>query len=587
MLILLAVVPLTFAALLALFMAEWKPGPIRYIALLASLLSLVIVISASMSPASGQSLTWFSLASYSFSLTTSTAPLNMLLLFMVAIMTPLVIVYSIGFMRVPSEQGRYYFGLCLFSAAMMLFSIAGDFLTMLIGWELLGIASYLLIGFWYNKDGAPSAARKAITTVLIGDVLMLMAIVIVWNSYHTFVFSSIIGPVSTPMQVALLLILIAAFTKSAQFPFHEWLPDAMEGPTPISAFLHSSTMVKAGVFLVIVLMPLFLAYNLLGIMLAVGILTAVLGATNAIAESNIKRILAYSTIEDLGLMFVALGLHAMMAALMLFLVQTFYKALLFMSAGAIMKANDNEESIDRMESYTAGRALLVAMAIGALSMAGIVPLSGFFGKIGVESSANNVLVYAVLVAIGFASSIYTFRWLFIPLRKSSDQTRTTRINFELIPRAMLVPIYTLAALAVAGSLAYVYLPAYLGYTQIALTPVSVIVETAVALAGLALAYLFYLKRGADGLQTSHKLVYASLYNGVIVNHFYGLAAKSLAMLSSAADMLNYELYRFVRALVGSVLGLAELVRRIENGKMNAYMIVFIIGILVVLAMLAL
>jgi NADH-quinone oxidoreductase subunit L len=330
-----------------------------------------------------------------------------------------------------------------------------------------------------------------------------------------------------------------------------------------------------------------LEYNLLYIMLVVGILTAVLGATNAIAESNIKRILAYSTIEDLGLMFVALGLHAVMAAMMLFLVQTFYKALLFMSAGAVMKANDNEESIDKLQSYAAGKALLASMIIGALSMAGVIPLSGFFGKIGIDASANNIIVYAVLAAIGFASSLYTFRWLFLPLRKSGSQTRVTRISFELLPKSMLIPIYTLAALAAAGSLAYAYLPAYLGYKQIALAPVSVAIETVVVLAGLALAYLLYLRRGADGLSTSHRLAHTILYNSAIVNRFYSLAAMSLGMLSSVADMLNYELYRVVRALVGSVLGLAELIRRIENGKMNTYMIAFIIGILVVLAALAL
>jgi len=584
---LLAVVPLVAAAFLALLMNQGQTKAIKYIALAASLASLFMVAMIGLGPALQQSFTWFSLASYGFGLVASTAPLNMLMLFIVAVMTPLTIVYSIGFMGIPSEQGRYYFELCLFAAAMMLFSMAGDFLTMLIGWGLLGITSYLLIGFWYKRERAPAAARKAITAVLIGDVLMLMAIVIVWNAYHTFVFSSIIGSqVTAPMQVALLLILVAAFTKSAQFPFHEWLPDAMEGPTPVSAFLHSSTMVKAGVFLVAMLLPLFFAYHLLWILLAVGMLTAALGVVNAMAESHIKKILAYSTIEDLGLMFVALGLNSVMAAMMLLLVQTFYKALLFMSAGAIMKANDNEDDIGRLQSYTAGRALLAAMVIGALSMAGMIPLSGFFGKVGVEASATNIAVYAVLMVIGFASSIYTFRWLFIPLRKSGTRPKGTRINFELLPKSMMVSIYTLAVLAVVGSLAYVYLPAYLGYRQAALTPVGVAAETAAVLAGIAVAYLFCMRRNSGSL-ISHRLVYALFYNNFVFNGFYALTARALMIASSAVDLLNYELYRFVRVLANSVLSFAGLLRRVENGKPNAYMIAFIIGILVVLVMLAL
>ena len=215
--------PLIAAAFLALLLNS-EPKPVKYIALAASVLSLLLAIAVNFNTVKMQSLTWFSLAGYAFPITTYTMPLNMLLLFIVAVMTPLIFTYSIGFMDAPSEQGRYYFEMCIFAASMMLFAISGNFITMLIGWELLGVTSYLLIGFWYRKEKAPTAARKAITTMLIGDALMLIAMLAIWNSLHTFDFIAVIRATPTAsLQIAALLILVAAFTKSAQFPFHEWL----------------------------------------------------------------------------------------------------------------------------------------------------------------------------------------------------------------------------------------------------------------------------------------------------------------------------------------------------------------------------
>ena len=290
MLTILVIVPLLIAALISLFISK-HPKYVKYVALAASLISLLLILNAFVSRGSIQTATWFTLSGYSFTLTTSTMPLNILLLSILGVMTPLILLYSIGFMNLPTEQSRYYTELLVFAAAMMLFAIAGDFITMLIGWELLGITSYLLIGFWYGKEGSATAARKAITTILIGDILMFSAMIIIWSSYHTFSFALILQQSTTSglMPIALLLIIFAVFTKSAQFPFHEWLPDAMKGPTPVSAFLHSSTMVKAGVFLVAVLLPLFIAYHMLNIFLIFGLVTAALGVLNAISRIQHKK----------------------------------------------------------------------------------------------------------------------------------------------------------------------------------------------------------------------------------------------------------------------------------------------------------
>ena len=301
MLALLVLVPLLVAAFLAL--AFRKHGAaVKYTALAASLISLALIAYLYLNNGAGSTdiFQWFSVGGLAFNISITTLPLNMLLLLLVGIMTPLIFLYSIGFINTESQQARFYFEMCIFAAAMMLFAISASFITMFIAWEMLGITSYLLIGFWYWKEKPPAAARKAITIILTGDIMMLAAILTIGATLHSFEFSTLLALVSSPVvpvfAIVLILILFAAFTKSAQFPFHEWLPDAMEGPTPVSAFLHSSTMVKAGVFLIMVLYPIYAAAGLLPLILVFGLITTVLGVTNALAERHIKKILAYSTI---------------------------------------------------------------------------------------------------------------------------------------------------------------------------------------------------------------------------------------------------------------------------------------------------
>ena len=321
-----------------------------------------------------------------------------------------------------------------------------------------------------------------------------------------------------------------------------------------------------------------------------GIVTAIVGVTNALTETRIKRILAYSTMEDLGLMFIALGLNAIVAAMMLFVVQTFYKSLLFMSAGAIMRANNEEDQIDKVQSGTAGRPLLIATIIGVLSIAGIFPLSGFFGKAAVgASAASNLPVYLVLLAIGFASSVYMFRWLLLPLRKQAMTSREATSNFSFIPVQMLIPIYVLAGLVVAGSLVCVYLPGYLsayGAAPRVLSPGSIVVGTVVAALGITLAYVVYFKRSGKKMSVTHSLAYQLFYNGVFVNAFYVSVTELLGIAASAVDTLDYEMYRFVRIVAGGVLGFADMLRHVENGQINTYMLVFVFGILAMIIVFA-
>jgi NADH-quinone oxidoreductase subunit L len=581
MLVILAIIPLIVAALVSLAMHK-SPKGIRYVALTASIISLAIIILSYYNPVQLQNMNWFALGSFAFTISTSTAPLNMLLLLIVGIMTPLIITYSIGFMGTPSEQSRFYSELCIFAAAMMLFAMSADFLTMFIGWELLGVTSYLLIGFWYKREGAAAAARKAITIILIGDMLMFAAMFIIWGSYNSFSFSVLLQHAGSPspmVEVALVFIIFAAFTKSAQFPFHEWLPDAMKGPTPVSAFLHSSTMVKAGVFLIAVLLPIFIAYHMLNLLLVFGIITVILAVANALASLDIKRVLAYSTLEDLGLMFIALGSGSLIAAMLLFVAQTFYKALLFMCAGSIIKANDGEEDLKKIRNWSSSLNIFIPTVIAVLSLAGLFPLSGFFGKAAVESASSSLWVYIILVAAAFFSNIYIFRWLFMPLNKKGKESGAgSRHEYRTLPKSMLVPMYIIAILVPFSSFAYIYLPNFLAVNAQIIGVMEIAISIIIVAAGLLISYLIFYKKSRTATSGS---VYKILNNNTFLNCSYYSVANLATTISAIVDRFDYALYGIFKSAGHGLLDLGNLLKKMENGSVNAYIAALIIGLILI------
>ena len=322
-------------------------GHAKYVALAGSVASLALLPFID----SGTiAFDWFTAGGLQVNIVASVAPLNYMLLLIVTLIGVLVFLYSFEFMSLPSEWKRYYIEMLAFEAAMLAFAMAGNFILFFIAWEFLSLTSYLLIGFWHSRDRAIAAARKTITIILIGDVCLLASMVMLQSTFGTLTFSGIIGGLGStafPGAVGLLLV-IAIATKSAQFPFHEWLPDAMEGPTPVSAYLHSSTMVKAGVFASIVLAPILYMGGAMPFLFAIGMLTALFGMFNAMREKHIKRVLAYSTVQELGLMFMAVSSNALLAAAYFFFAQSFYKALLFFSSGVVMKSNDDKEDLDEL-----------------------------------------------------------------------------------------------------------------------------------------------------------------------------------------------------------------------------------------------
>ncbi len=578
-----AIFPLLVAAMAALALSgSIKFSPyVKHISLAASLITLFIISMNIAAPHAYSTFTWFSAAGFQFQIATATYPLNLMLLMLIGIITPLIFYYSYGFMQVPSEQGRFYLLMNIFAASMLLFAMSYSFVTLFIAWELLGITSYLLIGFWYKREKPGPAARKAISTIIIGDVLMLSAIIIIFIKYGSLLFSSILAQGASPLlSLSLLLIAIAAFTKSAQFPFNEWLADAMEGPTPVSAFLHSSTMVKAGVFLVAVLLPLYLEAHLLYIFIIFGMITALLGSLNALSEHHIKRILAYSTTEDMGLMFVALGFGSVPAAMMLFVVQAFYKALLFMSAGSIMTANKTEQ-LHQSYNLQRNKTLLVATSIGVASIAGVFPFSGFFGKVLVEQAVSSIYVYVALVAIEFISVLYILRWLFVPMHKAAqDLGAEVNLGYKTLPKSMLASGAITAALVIAAGAAFYYLPGFLGYKFVSVGIYGALAESAIiAIAFFVSYYAFYAER-------LPKMFYSSsashaIYTSTYVNRFYSAFAALFLAIGSALYYAEGFIYSIFHSGGESFLLFGKLLKRLENGNVSLYMLAFALGMMAI------
>ncbi|MGI0141689.1 MAG: NADH-quinone oxidoreductase subunit 5 family protein [Candidatus Micrarchaeales archaeon] len=577
---LISIVPLLVSILLIALLKR-ESRLIKIIALIGSLTPLLFIPFLG---SGSQNITWFSVNGVKFLITTLLGTPNFVLFTLISIIGPLVVLYSFGFMDVMSENRRFYIEILAFQAAMLAFSIAGNFITLFIAWEFLSVTSYLLIGFWNYKENANHAARKTITIILIGDIALLAAIVIFFVTYGTLDFTALIAmagssAIGAPVLAALVLVLVAAFTKSAQFPFQEWLSSAMEGPTPVSAFLHSSTMVKAGVFLLIILFPLFESTRLMPIIAIFGGVTALIGISNAIVGTHIKRILAYSTVEELGLMMFAIGIGAYSAALYFFIAQTFYKALLFFYAGNLMKANKTE-NITEMRNAGRNRILLISGLFGVLALAGFVPFNGFFANVGLESASTSVYTYGFMLFVDLMVSIMIARWFFMPAKKVLNKGIESRLSlsYDSLPRSMTIPVVILAALCligayVAATLTGTGLPVGLGINDAA-------IETGLVLLGIVAAYFLFYKRQYKE-HPKLRVVNNLLGNTLLFDGFYHYVASFGYHIASVFEYFDSELNHIFDSFGRLVSAFGGVVRRIETGSVNAYAIATMIGLAII------
>jgi NADH-quinone oxidoreductase subunit L len=340
--------------------------------------------------------------------------LSVTMLLLVTGLSLVIQVFSTSYMKDDEKYTSYFTYFNFFVFSMLLLVMSSNFLVMFMGWELVGLSSYLLISFWSNKESASKAGNKAFIINRIGDFGFLIGLMIVLNTFETFDFKTVMSLSSTisesTVTIICLFLLLGAFGKSAQFPLFSWLPDAMEGPTPASALIHAATMVTAGVFMLVRVSPLLQHSETAKLLIAIfGLLTALIAAFSAINQYDIKKVLAYSTISQLGFMFIAIGSGAYVAAIFHLVTHAFFKALLFLGAGAVIHAMHHEQDIRKMGMLRKNMPVTaLTMGIGTLAISGLPPLAGFWSKDEILASVFvNGGVYYVIWSLGLFAALLT------------------------------------------------------------------------------------------------------------------------------------------------------------------------------------
>jgi len=475
--------------------------------------------------------------------TLGTKPLNIaisvdslgaLMLAMVTIIGACVQVYSLSYMKKDERRGWYFTVMSLFTAAMLFLVMSGDLLLIFAMWEIMGVCSYLLIGFWYKELAPRRASQKAFLVTRAADGGFFIALGAIYMAAGTFNISEILysAPSWAPWvaAVAALGLLWAAMGKSAQVPLHVWLPDAMAGPTPGSALIHAATMVAAGVFMVARMLPLFeLTPWIMTLMLWIGIATAVMGAALACFQEDLKKVMAFSTISQLGAMFIALGAGSAVVALFHLTTHAFFKSLLFLAAGIIIHSTHTQEikkmgGLARLMPWTT-----VVFSIGAFALAGVAPLSGFFSKDEIFAAVfykGDYLAFAFALLMGTLTSIYVAKtWFRVFIAKPHNTDVHEGDKLELIP------VSVLAAITVVGGFGAFAFAEYLGKDGHWPSLLMATISTCVVAVGGTIGFLAY--RGVFdrfkeplrlvGVAFSNRLYWDALYQYLIINPFFWIS----------------------------------------------------------------
>jgi NADH-quinone oxidoreductase subunit L len=389
-------------------------------------------------------------------------PLSAIMILVVTGVGLLIHVYSIGYMHDDEGFQRYFAYLNLFVFSMLILVLGNNFLLMFLGWEGVGLCSYLLIGFWFTRQAAVEAGKKAFIVNRVGDFGFILGVFLIFAAFGSLQFGEVFGraaqqlvPGGAVVTAITLLLFLGATGKSAQIPLYVWLPDAMEGPTPVSALIHAATMVTAGVYMVARCSVLYLlAPAAMVVVLVIGLLTALMAASIALVQTDIKRILAYSTISQLGYMFVACGVGAFTAGIFHLVTHAFFKALLFLGAGSVMHALDGEQDIRRMGGLKDHLPITyMTFLIASLAIAGVFPLAGFFSKDEILWAAlteGNFLVWLIAAITAVMTSFYMFRLVFLVFHRQPSARDGASYHPHEAPSAMRVPLMILAGFSVVA-----------------------------------------------------------------------------------------------------------------------------------------
>ena len=514
----------------------------------------------------------------------------------------LIHVYAIGYMDGDPRYGRFFAYLNLFVFFMLLLVLADNYLLLYVGWEGVGLCSYLLIGFWFEKTENASAAKKAFVTTRIGDTAMLVGLALIVSKFGSLDFGTVLGAPGetiakgTATTIALLLF-AGAIGKSAQVPLHVWLPDAMAGPTPVSALIHAATMVTAGVYLVVRSAPLFeLSGVALTVVLIVGLVTALFAATCALAQDDIKRVLAYSTISQLGFMFMAAGMRFYTGAMFMLVAHAFYKALMFLGAGSVMHGMHEETDLQRMGGLIRRMPITGwTFVVGAFALAGVFPLAGFFAKDQILEVANHTgrtWIYLLGTLGALLSALYIGRLVFLAFFGSSRSEEAEQAHES--PSVMTIPLVVLAAGAVLAGLVLSTssegrlarflepvtgpVPAGEGLSTIVLS----VIATAIALGALAVAWWVYASGRVEWLTLRERLqpLPRAARNGWYVDHAYStlFVNPGTAAARFTANVFDTKVVDgLVNGVGAGTRRLAGAVRVVQTGFVRSYALAFFLG----------
>ena len=497
----------------------------------------------------------------------------------------LIHIYSLGYMRNDEGKSRYFAALSLFMFAMLGIVFANNFVMLFIFWELVGFTSYVLIGHWFFRDAAADAANKAFITTRIGDFGFMTGILMIWTTTGSVVFAEIAPRMSmfdghaTFVAIVALLIFCGAIGKSAQFPLHVWLPDAMEGPTPVSALIHAATMVAAGVYMLVRVAFIIQASQPALLVVAwIGTITAVMAALIATQQDDIKRILAYSTLSQLGYMVMAVGLASNNAAMFHLFTHAFFKALLFLAAGSVIVMLHHEQNIWKMGGLRRKLPItFVTFTVGALALIGCPPFSGFFSKDAILALAyeRNLPIFAVALFTAFLTAFYVIRMLVVVFfgNPRSDRAREGRES----PPVMTWPLVILAILATLGGFGFfarnfLALPVEKSPNAFGVVPGLAIVAL---ILGAGLAFAVYRGRSTEVVNAEllrHKFYFDEFYSSLIY-----WTQELIARVSAFVDRWIIDAGA-VGGTSRGTWGVGALLRLIQVGDLQAYAFLFGLGV---------
>ncbi|HWQ56573.1 MAG TPA: NADH-quinone oxidoreductase subunit L [Bryobacteraceae bacterium] len=575
---------------------------VNTVALTAVLLSFAWVLRVVMSlngPHTERYFEWFASGSFRVGFDFTVDRLTAVMLLVVTGVGALIHIYSIGYMAHEGGYYRFFAYLNLFLFFMLTLVLAANYLLLFVGWEGVGLASYLLIGFYFEKKSATDAGNKAFIVNRIGDFGFSLAMFLVFVHFGSLDFGTVFAAAPRATEGVLtaiaLLLFVGACGKSAQFPLYVWLPDAMAGPTPVSALIHAATMVTAGVYVVARSWPVFVnAPVALDTVAAVGLFTAFFAATIALAQNDIKKVFAYSTVSQLGYMFLAVGCGAFSAGIWHLVTHAFFKALLFLGAGSVIHALAGEQDLRNMGGlrrripWTHWTMLAAAVAI-----AGVPPFSGFFSKDAILLAAHERApwMYWMAVATAGMTAFYVFRAMFLTFYGAYRGDKHPHES----PAVMIAPLALLAALSLGGGY-FLDVPAYLAPLFPASHPhhgfALVAFSVAAGAAGIAMAWLFYVRLPAlpDALAARLGGLYTLVANKYFVDEIYGATVVEPLVLGSHAVLWRRIdtglIDRLVNGIGHSARAAGALLRLVQSGNARSYAAWVLLGSVFLLASMA-